>query len=146
MTKDGHTQSRDAINELLMYWNKCCLSQESFTKKCQRSTHIMTERKCSYKAFVKRKSRSSTVNSSREHDMSKLYSLFESTNIFPIDPNVERKMTNIFFWDHVDCPKKVGSKKDFDKSNVEPSELDILIESNLCHSEGEREDYVKFEL
>ena len=109
MTENGRAQSQDAVNEALMYWNKGCPSQENFTTKCERSAHIVTERKCGYEAFGKRNSHSSTVNASSEHDMTKLYSLFKSTNIFPIEPNVERNMTENFFWDHVDRPQKVGS-------------------------------------
>ena len=146
MTKDGHAQSLSGVDEMLMIWNKGCVPQADVSAKCDRSKHVMVAPKCGYESFGKRKAKSPRVNSACEYDISKLYSLLERSNIFPSNPTVKRKMNENFFWDHVERPEKVGSKKDSAKSTVVKSELEELIENNLCKSESERNDYIEFEL
>ena len=68
------------------------------TTKCERSKHVVVERKYGFESFGKRNTKSSTVNAARECDISKLYSLFQRSNVFPANPTVKRKMTENLFW------------------------------------------------
>ena len=82
---------------------------------------------------------------SQESSVKNLVEFFGQMDIFPAESSTKRKMTKDTFWDKVQRPKKVGSKRTKLKEEVSLTESQIQFRALICKTDGQRKDFAEFE-
>ena len=72
--------------------------------------------------------------------------LFSRAYIFPPRDSVPRTFTSIFFWDLVQRPTNVGSKKDKNLEKRELTKAEKYLHDRLCKAEHKCADYKDFDV
>ena len=75
----------------------------------------------------------------------KMVALYEKGTIFPVPSTPPRKFTGGFFWDLVDRPTNVGSKKAKNLERTEWTTAETMLHNRLCRTDGNCDDYKDFD-
>jgi len=136
VTPNGDAQTPDHVNEYVNLWNKSCVKTANFQERIRRSKNIMLMKKCGYAAFGKSKNVASS-STSQEESVEKLVRLFEKVNLFPVDPSVQRKWDDNFFWNSIEKPAAKGSQRDASKEEVAKTAAEQQLFDRLCKTDEE---------
>ena len=123
----------------------CCYANVVSLQNCDRSKHVVLAKKCAMDAFNRRTKRGGNGTSQLDARI-KMSELFSRANIFPPRDSVPRTFTSSFFWDLVQRPTNVGSKKDKNLEKRELTKAEKYLHDRLCKAEHECADYEDFDV
>ena len=113
MSYFGHSVTLEKLNEFLNLRNKGIVTADDFATVCEQTKYVMVSRCCAFDTFGCKNYRS--LRPTIERDIVKLTTLFERADLFPRVCTDKRVFHPDFWWNMVQRPTNVGSKKDKDK-------------------------------